>query len=133
MKTKLTILPIVVIALFTSCASLQKAQPYFEVAAAIGTQEFLNSAKDPGTRTEYVAIIQEVGNVVATLSSGALLTPEQFHATVVARIPQSTTSLHFIAVIDGVYAVAYVDFSARPELKNDYLNRLATIILANAH
>lgn len=117
----------------TSCATFQKAEPYFEVAASIGTTEFINSAKDATTRASYVSIVREVAGVIQTLSSGALLTPEQFNAEIIARLPKDTTVAHFTAVVTGVYAVAYLDFKDRPELKNDEINRLATVILAAAH
>lgn len=133
-KTTATNIAFALIALlFASCASMEQAQPYFEVAASIGTTQFLASAKTPEARAQYVTIIQEVGNVVLTLSSGLLLTPDQFHAEVIARIPNTSDAAQYLAVVDGVYAVAYVDFKDRPELKNDYINKIAQIILANAH
>lgn len=120
-----------ILALLASCASLQKAQPYFEVVASIGTQQVL--AHSGSHRAEYVAIIQEVGSIVQTLSTGMLLSPEQFNAELNLRVPAGTAKDAILPVVAGAYAVAYVDFKDRPELKNDYINRIASIILANAH
>ncbi len=116
-----------------SCAQFQTAQPYFEAAAAIGTQEFLATAKTPEVRAKYVATIKEVSSVIATLSSGTLLTPEQFATEVLNRIPKTDISTHFVALVSGVYAVAYAQFKDRPELKNEYISKLAAIIAANAN
>lgn len=126
------IILILALALFLpGCETLKSAQPYFEVAASVGTQQVL--ARAGSHRAEYVALIQEVGAIVQTLTTGQLLTPAQFNAELQLRVPAGEAKDAFLPVIDGVYAVAYLDFKDRPELKNDYLNRIATLILAQAN
>ncbi len=132
MIKKLHIIALSLVAAFiTSCASMDRAMPYFEVSASVGTQQLL--ARAGADRPKYVALIREVAGIMQTLSTGVLLSPGQFMDELSTRIPASDVKDAVLPVVAGVYAVAYVDFKDRPELKNEYVNRIATILLANAN
>lgn len=112
--------------LCASCATqdISKVEPYVRLTASTLTSGFLiashNAASD-------AAVMNRIATQVASLTSGPVITPEQFQAAILQVVPKNDTRyIALVGSLTGLYAqfspLIHTDYSQYLKLLNDLSN-----------
>ena len=130
-ELKVTILVAAIAAILaTGCATIQTIAkldlPFVETEAQLACGAVLQLAVSPADRAGVAGMIYSVADVVDSLATGQVLTPDEFNAKVTAwGIGGASQYVGVAQAIAGVWAKLYPSLQGNPQLAIQVLAKIS--------